>query len=130
MTLNVLHQNGKRYIIFRIELYNLNYFMTVLIPVKCIHCFSTDVIKHGKSAEGKQRYRCLNGACPYTTFILEYSYPGRLKDVKQKIVEMTLNGSGIRDIARVLNVSSATVIKELKKRPQAQPSQSYAAGDP
>ena len=32
---------------------------------------------------------------PYTTFILDYSYPGRLKEVKQQIVEMTLNGSGV-----------------------------------
>lgn len=28
---------------------------------------------------------------------------------------MTFNGSGIRDIARVLHTSSTTVIKELKK---------------
>jgi len=33
---------------------------------------------------------------------------------------MTLNGSGIRDIARVLHVSKATVIQELKKVPQLQ----------
>ncbi|URD53384.1 IS1-like element transposase (plasmid) [Chroococcidiopsis sp. CCNUC1] len=29
---------------------------------------------------------------------------------------MALNGSGIRDTARVLHVSTSTVIKELKKR--------------
>jgi hypothetical protein len=28
---------------------------------------------------------------------------------------MTLNGSGVRDIARVLHISSTTVIQELKK---------------
>jgi transposase-like protein len=32
---------------------------------------------------------------------------------------MTLNGSGVRDIVRVLGVSSATVIKVLKKKRQA-----------
>jgi len=32
------------------------------------------------------------------------------------IVEMTLNGSGVRDIARVLQISPTTVIGELKKR--------------
>jgi IS30 family transposase len=31
-------------------------------------------------------------------------------------VEMSLNGSGVRDIARVLHVSPSTVIRELKKR--------------
>jgi insertion element IS1 protein InsB len=35
--------------------------------------------------------------------------------VKQQIVEMTLNGSGIRDIARVLQVGPNTVLKEIKK---------------
>jgi insertion element IS1 protein InsB len=36
--------------------------------------------------------------------------------VKQQIVEMAMNASGIRDTARVLRVSPTTVIKELKKR--------------
>jgi hypothetical protein len=31
---------------------------------------------------------------------------------------MTLNSSGVRDIARVLQISPATVIKELKKETQ------------
>jgi transposase-like protein len=35
--------------------------------------------------------------------------------VKQQIVDMTLNGSRVRDIVRVLGVSSATVIDVLKK---------------
>jgi transposase-like protein len=38
-----------------------------------------------------------------------------LPEVKRQRVEMTLNGSGIRDIARVLQVGPTTVLKELKK---------------
>jgi transposase-like protein len=72
-------------------------------------------VKHGKSAVGKQRYRCQNSDCPYRTFVLTQTYPGRTRQVKQQIVEMTLNGSGVRDIARVLHVSPTTVIQELKK---------------
>jgi transposase-like protein len=34
--------------------------------------------------------------------------------VKQQIVDMGVNGSGIRDTARVLKVSPTTVIEELK----------------
>ncbi|WP_442854736.1 IS1-like element transposase [Fischerella sp. PCC 9605] len=34
-------------------------------------------------------------------------------EVKPKIVEMTQGDSGVRDIARVLNVSSSTVIAKL-----------------
>ena len=37
---------------------------------------------------------------------------------------MTLNGSGVRDIARVLHVSPTTVIQELKKNCPSQTSQS------
>ena len=89
--------------------------MAVWLPVQCPHCHSEEVIKNGKSAEGKQRYRCQNPDCPYRTFILNQTYPGRSRQVKQQIVEMTLNGSGIRDIARVLHISPTTVIQELKK---------------
>jgi len=35
--------------------------------------------------------------------------------IKQQIVDMAMNASGIRDTARVLHVSPTTVIKELKK---------------
>lgn len=103
--------------------------MTVWLPVKCPHCYSTDIVKHGKSAEQKQRYLCQNGECPYRTFILEHSYPGRSPKVKEQITEMTLNGSGVRDISRVLKVSHTTVIKELKKKTKAESSQPKAFAD-
>ena len=35
--------------------------------------------------------------------------------MKKKIVEMALNGSGVRDTVRVLGVGINTVIRELKK---------------
>ena len=37
-------------------------------------------------------------------------------EVKQQIVKMALNGSGIRDTARVLSVSPTTVMTILKKK--------------
>ena len=100
--------------------------MTVWLAVQCIHCHSTNVVKNGKSLAGKQRYRCQNNECPCSTFILKYSYPGRSREVKQKIVDMSLNGSGVRDISRVLHVSTATVIQELKKRSSTKSSKSEA----
>ena len=36
--------------------------------------------------------------------------------IKEQMVEMAMNASGIRDTARVLHISPTTVIKELKKR--------------
>lgn len=89
--------------------------MTVWLAVYCLHCQSTEVKKHGTSSNSKRRYRCLNPDCPYETFSQTIDYPGRRREIKQQIVEMTLNGSGVRDIARVLHVSTATVIQEFKK---------------
>ena len=91
--------------------------MAAFIPVLCPDCQSDNVFKHGFLPDRKQRYRCENPECKRRTFILNHSHPGRTKEVKQKIVEMSHNGSGIRDTARVLNVSTTTVIKELKKIP-------------
>src|SRR4029078_1900055 len=84
--------------------------------VHCPYCQGTDIVRHGTTPEGKQRYRCR--ACPDRgrTFLLEYSYPGHSQHVKHHIVERAMNASGIRDTARVLHVSPTTVIKELKKR--------------
>lgn len=91
----------------------------VVEPICCPVCQCTDVVKHGKTDAGKQRYKCRNQACPRHSFILQYSYRGYLTDVKQQIVDMAMNGSGIRDTARVLKVSPTTVIEELKKRPSS-----------
>jgi transposase-like protein len=89
------------------------------LQIRCPACQHTDVIKHGITAQGKQRYRCKNASCPSQTFLVEYSHQGRLPEVKQQILEMPLNGRGIRDIARVLHISPTTVIDELKKRAAA-----------
>ena len=84
--------------------------------IRCLHCHSEPVVKYGRASNGKARYRCQQLAQCGRTFIRAYAYPGRLPEVKRQIVEMTLNGSGVRDIARVLQVSPSTVISELKKR--------------
>jgi insertion element IS1 protein InsB len=75
------------------------------------------MVKHGLSPEGKHRYRCracLEGRG--RTFLLEYTDAGQSPEVKQQIVDMAMNASGIRDTARVLHISPTTVIKELKKK--------------
>jgi transposase-like protein len=86
-------------------------------PIRCPHCESEHVVKYGMASNGKERFRCQQVESCGRTFIRTYAYPGRTPEVKQQIIEMTLNGSGVRDIARVLHVSPTTVIGELKKRP-------------
>ena len=83
--------------------------------VQCPHCQSEAVVKYGKTSNGKERFRCQQRLECGRTFVRGYAYPGCLPTVKQQIVDMTLNGSGIRDIARVLHVGANTVLRELKK---------------
>lgn len=89
--------------------------------IRCPYCQSEAVVKYGKASNGKARFRCQQGAQCGRTFLREYAYLGRTPEVKRQIVDMTLNGSGVRDIARVLRVSPTTVIEELKKRPAGSP---------
>jgi len=88
----------------------------VSVPVQCPYCQSTAVIKAGKQANGTQRYRCQNEQCARRIFLLQYQDRGRVPEVRRQVVDMVLNGSGIRDTARVLGVSSMTVMSTLKKK--------------
>lgn len=87
--------------------------------VRCPHCQNEAVVKYGRASNGKEHFRGQQREEYGRTFLRTYAYPGRLPQVKQQIVEMTLNGSGIRDIARVLHVGSNTVIREFKKSVRA-----------
>ncbi len=80
------------------------------------HCQGTDIVRHGKSSEGKQRYRYRE--CQEEqgrTFLLNCSYAGQSPEMKEQIIEMAMNASGIRDTARVLRIDPTTAINELKK---------------
>ena len=88
----------------------------VFLPVHCPYCQSDRVVKRGKSESGQPRYLCQNEACAHRSFRLDYVYQGRLPQVKQQIIEMALNGRGIRATARVLAIRPNTVLKELKKK--------------
>lgn len=83
--------------------------------VRCPHCQGSAVVTYGPASNGKARYRCQQEATCGRTFLRTYAYPGCQPEVKQQMGERTLNGSGSRDIARVLKVGPTTVINELKK---------------
>ncbi len=83
----------------------------IIQVLHCPHCQGTDSVRHGKSPEGKQRYRCRE--CREErgrTFLLDDAYAGKSPEVKQQIVEMAMNASGMRDTARVLKISPTTVL--------------------
>jgi transposase-like protein len=88
----------------------------IRIPVPCPYCQSEQVMKGGKTNTWKQRYRCQNSDCSHQSFLLDSAYRGRLLAIKQQEIEVSLNGGGVCDTARVLKFSAARVIHELKKR--------------
>ena len=84
----------------------------VRIPVLCPHCHSDQGIKGGKTKTGTQRSKCANPDGPHESFQRDLTYQGRLPAIKKDIVDMRLNGRGIRDTARVLQISPTTVMNE------------------
>jgi transposase len=86
----------------------------VQLPVLCPACQQPEAVyRHGKATDGTQRYRCT--ACR-RTFQLHYRQKVHEPGVRAKITDMALNGSGVRDTARVLGISPQTVMGELKKK--------------
>jgi transposase-like protein len=90
--------------------------MTCYQEVTCPNCGSHNIAKSGWSTGGVQRYRCQQPDCSTKTFMLDYCYKAYEPGIKEQIVEMAINGSGIRDTARVLNINKNTVINTLKKK--------------
>ena len=86
------------------------------IAVRCLHCHSEQIVKRGKTRRGTQRYLCQNTTCTMGSFLLDYRNRGCLPEVKQQIIDMSLNASGVRDTAQVLRISTYTVLSELKKK--------------
>lgn len=88
-------------------------FMTVTIEVKCRYCQQTQPVrKHGTSRSGFPRYYCQ--LCR-RTFQINYRYNAHKPGIKEKIVTMVVNGSGVRDTGRILDISMNTVMSTLKK---------------
>jgi transposase-like protein len=86
------------------------------IAVRCPHCHSEQIVKRGKTGCGTPRYLCQNHTCATGSFLLDDRYLGRLPEVKQQIIDRSLNASGVRDTARVLRISTDTVLSELRKK--------------
>lgn len=87
-----------------------------VVDVFCPYCNGKNVVKNGKSTVGEQRYKCRNEDCG-KTFQLLHRYNACEQGVKERIVDMAMNGSGVRDTARVLSIAVSTVISSLKKKP-------------
>ena len=89
-----------------------------MTKVKCPICGSMNVSNNGVSPRGVQRFLCNNKECIGKSFMLEYEYNGWKSGIEEQIINMTANSSGIRDIARVLRVSTQKVLTTIKKKNQ------------
>jgi transposase-like protein len=87
-------------------------FMAVRGP----YCHSDQIVNRGKTRRGTQRSLCHKSACTPQSFLLEDSYQGRWPEGKQPLIDRSLKASGVRDTARVLRSSTATVLRELRKK--------------
>ena len=86
--------------------------------ITCPSCASRHIVKNGTTPNRKQKYLCKG--CR-RQFIRDYTYQGCRPDIRRLIVPMTLNGSGIRDIRRVLEVSINTVLKVIREQASLTP---------
>ncbi|EMO2329572.1 IS1 family transposase, partial [Klebsiella pneumoniae] len=73
---------------------------------------SDEIYRHGRSSSQHERFQCRS--CK-RVFQLTYTYEARKPGVKEKIIDMAHNGSGVRDTARTLKVGINTVIRGFKK---------------
>jgi transposase-like protein len=76
--------------------------MMVLIPVLCPHCQSDQIIKGGRRQPASNATSAKIRTVSTIPYQLDLTYKGRSPEVKEQIIDMALNGSGIRDTARVL----------------------------
>lgn len=69
--------------------------MKCYTKVLCLKGKDDQIKKADKSPLGEQRYRCCNTECSAVTFMLKYHYKTYEPDIKNKTIEMALNGSGV-----------------------------------
>ena len=86
------------------------------LAIQCPRCHSAQVVKRGKTRRGTPRYVCQNTACATGSVLLVYRNRGDVPEVKDTLIAMRLNASGIRATARVLRISTDTVRSALRKK--------------
>jgi transposase-like protein len=72
--------------------------IVAVVAVQCPERKSREVVKYGRQPNGEQRYRCNQQHCQRRILLLQYHNTGWVPEVKQQMVEMALNGSGIDDL--------------------------------
>src|SRR5690606_27835678 len=79
--------------------------------MNCKYCKGSNTIKYGYQPNGASKYHCKD--C-LRYFQSSYVYQSSMTSDKQ-IIMLTKESCGIRSIARILDISTSTVIRRIKK---------------
>lgn len=82
----------------------------LVIKKICSSCYSKNIIKNGTTKTGKQQYFCKS--CK-KRFLEYYSYIAYRKTTNSNIIQLTKEGVGIRSTARILKISTTTLLKRI-----------------
>lgn len=86
---------------------------------QCPHCQATTrQNKAGKTESGSQRYRCMHCGRKYTPVRKIQGYPASLR---QRAIQMYVDGGNFRRIARQLKVNHQSVADWVKRYAQSLP---------
>ncbi|CAA9197345.1 IS1 family transposase ISEcret4 [Flavobacterium bizetiae] len=79
---------------------------------RCCRCVGDiqKMIKYGKTKSGSQRFICR--ACKKSR-VENYAYLAYKGDINQNIIQLTKEGLGIRSTARILKISTTTLLKRI-----------------
>ena len=89
---------------------------TKIVKIKCPFCGSEKVSKNGHNKTGKQVYNCNNSECVRRNFVEEYTHKAYKPEVRQQVLKMAVDCTGIRATGRILGISKDTVASILKKQ--------------
>jgi transposase-like protein len=95
--------------------------------VKCYHCGSEKVHKHGKTSNGKQRFKCRSCGRSLRENPQGNGYD---EERKEEILRAYHERASLRDLTRVFGVSRNTVSSWLKKSHSSAASGSNAIESP
>lgn len=77
----------------------------------CPFCYSHNIIRNGTTKTKKQQYICKD--C-HKRFLDYYTYKAYCSNINFLIIQLTKEGLGIRSIARILQISAATLFRRIK----------------
>lgn len=78
--------------------------------INCPRCKERKLSKNGTTKNKKQQYHCKSCG---KRFIENYTYQAYNPDIDESIIQLTKEGLGIRSTARILKISTTTLLKRI-----------------